>query len=52
LSETWGASVTLQKSRGGAFEVTVDGVLLFSKLTEGRFPSHSEIDGLIKARQD
>lgn len=32
------ASVYMQKGRTGSFEVTVDGVLLFSKLQVGRFP--------------
>ena len=27
----------------GAFEVAVDGNLVFSKLEQGRFPNHSEI---------
>ncbi len=30
-------------SKGGRFEVTVDGELIFSKLAEGRFPQHEEI---------
>ena len=39
--------MSLQRSRGGAFEVSLDGRLLFSKLAEGRFPTHEEIDALI-----
>lgn len=35
--------VDLIKSSGGAFEVTVDGKKIFSKLDLGRFPEHSEI---------
>lgn len=42
--------MTLQKARGGAFEVTIDGELIFSKLRLGRFPTHDEIDGLIAQR--
>ena len=42
--------MTLQRSRGGAFEVTVDGVLIFSKLKMRRFPTHDEIDELIADR--
>lgn len=34
-------------SKGGAFEVTVDGVKVFSKLTLGRFPAYQEIPTLI-----
>jgi selenoprotein W-related protein len=38
-----GIEVDLIKSSGGAFEVTVDGKKIFSKLDLGRFPEHSEI---------
>lgn len=38
-----GVEVELIKSSGGAFEVTVDGKKVFSKLDLGRFPEHSEI---------
>ncbi|TFH00261.1 MAG: SelT/SelW/SelH family protein [Calditrichales bacterium] len=31
------------KSSGGVFEVIKDGVVLFSKKREGRFPDHREI---------
>jgi selT/selW/selH-like putative selenoprotein len=31
---------------GGAFEITVDGRLLFSKKQTGRFPTDEEIDAL------
>jgi selT/selW/selH-like putative selenoprotein len=34
-------------SKGGAFEVTVDGAKLFSKLALGRFPAYREIPTLI-----
>jgi selT/selW/selH-like putative selenoprotein len=37
------ATVTLRKSSGGVFEVTVDGVLRFSKKATGRFPSNDDI---------
>jgi len=36
------------ESGGGAFEVTVDGRLLFSKLKLGRFPEYQEIPTLVK----
>ena len=32
---------------GGAFEVSVDGKLIFSKLSEGRFPDLEELKQLI-----
>lgn len=35
------------KSKGGAFEVSVDGQRVFSKLEEGRFPAYREIPGLL-----
>jgi len=38
--------VTLVKSRGGAFEITIDGKLMFSKKKLGRFPTDAEIDAL------
>lgn len=34
-------------SKGGAFEVTVDGQKVFSKLALGRFPAYREIPALI-----
>ena len=47
LSERYGAEVTLIRSRGGAFEVTMDGRVIFSKHELGRFPTHEEIDRLV-----
>jgi len=43
-----GAEVTLKKSSGGVFEVTIDGRLAFSKKSLGRFPTDAEIDALAK----
>lgn len=37
----------LVKSKNGAFEITVDGVLKFSKLKEGRFPSDAEVSQVV-----
>jgi selT/selW/selH-like putative selenoprotein len=37
-------------SGGGVFEVTVDGTMLFSKRTLGRFPEEGEIVRLLRAR--
>ena len=42
----YGAEVELLKGANGAFEVTVDGVLAFSKQALGRYPSDEEIDAL------
>ena len=38
----------LKESSGGAFEVYSDGVLLFSKLKEHRFPEEIEVFDLLK----
>jgi selT/selW/selH-like putative selenoprotein len=35
--------VTLRKSGGGVFEMTVDGRLTFSKKAVGRFPTEQEV---------
>ncbi|MSR84366.1 MAG: SelT/SelW/SelH family protein [Candidatus Latescibacteria bacterium] len=37
------AGLTLVPGSGGCFEVSVDGVLVFSKLREGRYPEFGEI---------
>lgn len=38
----------LIKSGGGAFEIRKDGILLFSKLREHRFPDKLEVIDFIK----
>jgi len=35
--------VSLRKSGGGVFEVTVDGTVRFSKKASGRFPTDDEL---------
>ena len=42
-----GTEVELIEGSGGAFEVTVDGRLIFSKLQQARFPSYQEIPTLL-----
>ncbi len=37
------ADVTLRRSGGGVFEVTVDGRLRYSKKATGRFPTETEL---------
>jgi selT/selW/selH-like putative selenoprotein len=49
LQSTYGADVTLEGGARGAFEVTVNGQLIFSKWKEGRFPTHDEIGAAIEA---
>jgi len=54
LVSTYGRKIknlTLQPSRGGVFEVTVDGALLFSKKSLDRHPEAGEVSKLIDARQ-
>ena len=38
-----GAEIELVRSTGGAFEISRDGDLIFSKRREGRFPDSTEI---------
>ena len=40
--------IELRKSSGGAFEVSVDGKKVFSKLELGRFPAYREVPALIQ----
>jgi selenoprotein W-related protein len=41
-------AIELVPGSGGVFEVTVDGVLRFSKRALHRFPTDAEIDALLK----
>jgi selT/selW/selH-like putative selenoprotein len=40
---------TLHRASGGAFEVLVDGELVFSKLATGRFPARGELVAAVAA---
>lgn len=42
--------VTLKPGTGGIFEVTLDGHLLFSRKTAGRFPESKELKQLVRDR--
>lgn len=42
--------IKLVESSGGAFEVTLDGELVFSKLALGRHAEPGEVVGLIEER--
>jgi selenoprotein W-related protein len=44
------ASLELLPSKGGVFEVTLDGELIFSKRTAGRFPEPDEIKAPVARR--
>ncbi len=43
-------SVELQSGAGGAFEITLDGQLLFSKKAAGRFPKPGEVAELFEKK--
>ena len=43
-------SLELVPSSGGAYEIDVDGVRVFSKLKEDRFPANAEVKKLIKEK--
>jgi selenoprotein W-related protein len=50
LSKALQVESELIAGHGGVFEVTVDGNLLFSKKSLGRFPDEGEVLALIRAR--
>jgi selenoprotein W-related protein len=39
--------IDLIPSSGGVFEVSLDGKLLYSKQSTGRFPSQQEVEGML-----
>jgi selT/selW/selH-like putative selenoprotein len=43
LAKMPSARISLRRSRGGVFEITVDGRLAFSKKATGRFPTDEEV---------
>jgi selenoprotein W-related protein len=43
-------TVELQSGSSGRFEITLDGELLFSKKTAGRFPKPGEVARLFEAK--
>ncbi len=43
IKQATGIDAKLVKGDGGVFDVRVDGSLVFSKKTEGRYPSAEEI---------
>lgn len=45
------AVFSLVPSDRGKFELSLNGELVFSKLQEGRFPDHGEVEALIDARR-
>jgi len=49
LEQQLGAKPKLIASHGGVFEVSVDGKLVFSKRSLGRFPDDGEVVQLIRS---
>ncbi|GAC1579788.1 MAG: hypothetical protein NVS3B20_10690 [Polyangiales bacterium] len=43
IEQHTGVRPTIKKGGRGAFEITVDGKLIFSKNAQSRFPDHREI---------
>jgi selT/selW/selH-like putative selenoprotein len=50
LSREFGVTADLVRGDRGAFDVLVDGKLIFSKHSAGRFPDTSEIVQAIRAQ--
>jgi selenoprotein W-related protein len=50
LKQNFGAESTLIPGGGGVFDVTVDGKIIFSKKSVGRFPEPGEIVGMIQKK--
>jgi selenoprotein W-related protein len=48
LSKELGITADLVRGDRGAFDVLVDGKLIFSKHATGRFPDHAEIVAAIR----
>jgi selT/selW/selH-like putative selenoprotein len=42
--------VTLQKSTGGRFEITLDGEQIYSKIESLRFPEPDEVEKLLEEK--
>jgi selT/selW/selH-like putative selenoprotein len=51
IKDKFDHAATLIESSGGAFEVRVDGKLIFSKLKTFRFPDNDEIFDAISSLQ-
>ncbi len=53
IQETFGIKPLLVHStRTGAFDVTADGEIIFSKYATGTFPSNEEIVDILRKRQN
>jgi selenoprotein W-related protein len=50
LKQEFGTEVALIKGKDGVFEVTIDGDLVFSKRSLGRFPDPDEVAQIMRRR--
>jgi selT/selW/selH-like putative selenoprotein len=50
LDREFGTSTRLIRGANGDFEIVVDGELVFSKRSLGRFPDDGEVAGIIRGR--
>ena len=50
MDREFGASTRLIKGANGVFEVVVDGELVYSKRSKGRFPDDGEVSEAIRNR--
>jgi len=44
------AELTLIPSDGGCFEIKIDDDLVYSKLSNGRFPDNGDIEGMVRQK--
>jgi selT/selW/selH-like putative selenoprotein len=51
IQDKYGIEARLIEGSGGAFEVRIDGTLVFSKLKQFRFPEEDEIFAAIDRRR-
>jgi selT/selW/selH-like putative selenoprotein len=51
LKTNLGVESKLIAGSGGVFDVTVDGVVVFSKKSVGRFPEPGEITGMLQKKK-
>ena len=49
LDKRGAADIELRPGRSGQFDVTVDGVLKYTRSKTGRFPTDSEIESLVES---
>ena len=50
LRERFGIDARLIKGRDGVFEVNLDGELIYSKKSNGRFPEPGEVEDAVAQR--